>query len=182
MTDREELLGIIRSQSYEKREVILTSGLKSDFYVDCKMTTTDPRGALLVGKIIFEEIKDLNLEGVGGMTMGADPIATSVALISSIEGNPLRAFFVRKEQKKHGKKLWIEGGYGLKKGSRVAVVEDVVTTGGSTIKSVERIKEAGFVIEKIISIVDREEGGRELVQGMGYEYRSLFTKKEIVGT
>lgn len=181
MTIREELLQIVRKQSYEKRKVILSSGRESNFYIDGKMTTTHSRGAFLVGKLIFERIKNLGLDGVGGLTMGADPIATAIAIVSQIEGRPVTAFFVRKEQKKHGKQLWIEGGYGLKDGSKVAIVEDVVTTGGSTLKAIERAEEAGFVVFKVIALVDREEGGRENIERAGYRFETIFTKSDIAG-
>ncbi len=178
---KEELLKIVRKQSYEKRKVVLSSGKDSDFYIDGKMTTTNPKGAFLVGKLMFEKIKSLGLDGVGGLTMGADPIATAIALVSHIEGRPITAFFVRKEQKKHGKQLWIEGGWGLKEGSKVAIVEDVVTTGGSTLKAIEKAEEAGFVVAKVLSLVDREEGGRENLEKKGYKFESIFTKGDILG-
>ena len=181
MTAREELLNIIREKSYEKRSVVLSSGKESDFYIDGKMTTTDSRGAFLVGKLMFERIKNLGLDGVGGLTMGADPIATAIAIVSHIEGRPLTAFFVRKEQKKHGKQLWIEGGWGLKEGSKVAIVEDVITTGGSTLKAIEKAEEAGFIIAKVLALVDREEGGRETLKKKGYKFDAIFTKSDILG-
>jgi orotate phosphoribosyltransferase len=181
MTIREELLQIVRKQSYEKRKVVLSSGRESDFYIDGKMTTTNPRGAFLVGKLMFERIKNLGLDGVGGLTMGADPIATAIAIVSQIEGRPVTAFFVRKEQKKHGKQLWIEGGWGLKDGSEVAIVEDVVTTGGSTLKAIEKAEEAGFIVVKVLAFVDREEGGRENIERGGYRFETIFTKSDIAG-
>ena len=113
--------------------------------------------------------------------MGADPIATAIAIVSHIEGRPLTAFFVRKEQKKHGKQLWIEGGWGLKEGSKVTIVEDVITTGGSTLKAIERAKESGFIIVKVLALVDREEGGRETLEKKGYRFESIFTKSDILG-
>ncbi|MBU2591024.1 MAG: orotate phosphoribosyltransferase [Nitrospinota bacterium] len=180
MSIRQDLIDILKAQSYEEREVTLSSGKKSNFYFDGKMTTTDPYGAWLVGKLIFEAIRDLKPDGVGGMSIGADPITTAVTIVSHLEGQPITGFLIRKEPKKHGKRLSIEGGYNLKEGSRVVMVEDVVTTGGSTLKAIEKSEEAGFKVIKVISIVDRQEGGREAIEAAGYSFDSLFTKRDIV--
>jgi len=177
---RRDLIDLLREQSYEEREVTLASGKKSNFYFDGKMTTTNPYGAFLVGKFIFEAIRNLRPDGVGGMSIGADPITTAVTIVSHLEGQPITGFLVRKEPKKHGKRLSIEGGYGLKEGSKVVMVEDVVTTGGSTLKAIEKAEEAGFKVIKVITIVDRQEGGREAIEAAGYSFDSLFTKSDIV--
>lgn len=179
---RQDLIDLLKKQSYEEREVTLASGKKSNFYFDGKMTTTNPYGAFLVGKFIFEAIRSLTPDGVGGMSIGADPITTAVTIVSHLEGQPITGFLVRKEPKKHGKRLSIEGGYGLKEGSKVVMVEDVVTTGGSTLKAIEKAEEAGFEVIKVITIVDREEGGREAIEAAGYSFDSLFTKSDIVNS
>jgi len=179
MSIRQDLIDILREQSYEEREVTLSSGKKSNFYFDGKMTTTNPYGAWLVGKLVFEAIRNLSPDGVGGMSIGADPITTAVTIVSHLEGEPITGFLVRKEPKKHGKRLSIEGGYGLKEGSRVVMVEDVVTTGSSTLKAIEKAEEAGFEVIKVISIVDRQEGGREAIEEAGYSFDALFTKSDI---
>lgn len=180
---RDRLLQIIKEKSYEKKDVILASGKKSDFYIDCRQTTLHPEGAYLVGKILYEMIKDsgFKIEAVGGPTMGADPIATAVSVVSQLEGNPLPAFIVRKEPKKHGLGQWIEGKKNLAKGAKVAIVEDVVTTGGSSVQAVKRAEEEGLKVVAVFAVVDREEGGAEKIREAGYEFKAIFTKRDVVG-
>ncbi len=180
---RDRLLQIIKEKSYEKKEVVLASGKKSDFYIDCRQTTLHPEGAYLVGKILCAMIKEsgLQIEAVGGPTMGADPIATAISIISHLEGNPLPAFIVRKEPKKHGLGQWIEGKKNLEKGANVAIVEDVVTTGGSSLQAVKRIEEEGLKVVAVFAVVDREEGGAEKIREAGYEFKAIFTKRDVVG-
>ena len=178
---KERLKEIIRKLSYEKREVILASGRKSNFYFDGKQTTLNAEGAYLTGKLMFQEIKNYpEIKAIGGPTMGADPIAASVAVVSFIEGNPLNAFIVRKEPKKHGKMLWIEGAKNLKQGEQVAIVEDVITTGGSILKAAKVVEESGYNVGLVVVLVDREEGGRENIENAGYKFISILKKSEIV--
>jgi orotate phosphoribosyltransferase len=113
--------------------------------------------------------------------MGADPIATAVSVVSQIEGNPLPAFIVRKEPKKHGLGQWIEGKKNLASGANVAIVEDVVTTGGSSLQAVKRVEEEGLKVVAVFAMVDREEGGAEKIKGAGYEFKAIFTKRDVVG-
>jgi orotate phosphoribosyltransferase len=181
--DRDELKQIVRQVSYEEREVTLASGRKSTFYFDGKQTTLHPRGAVLVGKAFFDELKHFPgpIDGVGGLTMGADPIATALSMTSSLVGDPIPAFIIRKEPKGHGTGQWLEGRKNLVPGARVVIVEDVLTTGGSALKAVERAREEGLDVIGIISLVDREEGGREAVEEQGLALRAIFTKSEVVG-
>ena len=180
MNERLRLLQIIRERSYEEREVTLASGRKSNFYIDGKQTTLDPEGALLVGKVLSAMIKG-KAEAIGGPTLGADPIVTAVALTSYQEGNPIAAFIIRKEPKGHGKGLWIEGDKGVKKGTRVAIVEDVVTTGGSLLKAIRIAEEHGLNVVQALTLVDREEGGKEELAAAGYTLEAVFTRREIIG-
>lgn len=177
------LLKIIKEKSYEKKDVILASGRKSDFYIDCRQTTLHPEGAYLVGKIFYDMVKGLEskVEAVGGPTMGADPIATAVSIVSQIEGKPIPAFIVRKEPKKHGLGQWIEGRKNLAKSAKVVIVEDVVTTGGSSIQAVKRAEEEGLKVVAVFAVVDREEGGAEKIREAGYEFKAIFTKRDVVG-
>ena len=178
---KERLKEIIKKMSYEKREVILASGRKSNFYFDGKQTTLNAEGAYLTGKLMFEILKDFsNVKAVGGPTMGADPIATAVAIASFLDNKPLNAFIVRKEPKGHGKKLWIEGNKNLNKGDSVAILEDVITTGGSILKAIKIVEEEGFKVEAVVVLVDREEGGRENIEKAGYKLISLFKKSELL--
>jgi len=178
---RARLLEIIREKSYEKGEVTLTSGKRSDFYVDGKQTTLDSEGAYLVGKLFYEMIKKskIPVEAVGGPTLGADPIVTAISIMSYLEGSPIPGFIIRKEPKKHGKALWIEGDKSLTPGTRVAIIEDVVTTGGSMLKAIEVAKAQGLEIVQVLALVDREEGGRENLAKEGYALESIFTKTDI---
>ena len=179
MDDRARLLQIIRERSYEEREVTLASGRKSNFYIDGKQTTLDPEGAYLVGKVFYAMIKG-KAEAIGGPTLGADPIVTAVALTSHQEGNAIAAFIIRKEPKGHGKGLWIEGDKAVKKGTRVAIVEDVVTTGGSLLKAIKIAEEHGLKVVQALTLVDREEGGKEELAAAGYTLEAVFTRGEII--
>ena len=182
MSDKERLKQIIRELSYEKRKVILASGRESDFYFDGKQTTLHREGGLLVGKLFYEAIKDLpEIDGVGGITLGADPIATATSIAAYLDGRPMHAFIIRKEPKGHGTGQWLEGRKNLPPGSKVVIVEDVVTTGGSSMKAVNRAKEEGLEVLGIVALVDREEGGRENIEAEGYWLRSIFTKSEVIG-
>ncbi len=141
--ERDRLLQILKEKSYEKREVTLASGKKSDFYVDCKQTTLDAEGAYLTGKLMYEIIAGMSekVSGVGGLTLGADPIATAVSIASFEAKNPIPAFIIRKEPKGHGTGQWLEGTKTLEAGSNVVILEDVVTTGGSSLEAVKRAEE-----------------------------------------
>ncbi|RNC67851.1 MAG: orotate phosphoribosyltransferase [Desulfuromonadales bacterium] len=181
MTDKQRLKEIILELSYEKRKVILASGRESDFYFDGKQTTLHAEGGLLVGKLFYDAIRDVdNVHGVGGITLGADPIATATSIAAYLDGRPMHAFIIRKEPKGHGTGQWLEGRKNLPPGSRVVIVEDVVTTGGSSMKAVRRAEEEGLVVLGVVALVDREEGGRENIEHEGVWLRSIFTKSELV--
>ena len=183
MSVKEELKVIIRELSYEEREVTLASGRKSNFYFDGKQTTLHSRGGLLVGQAFWEEVKQFGetIDGVGGLTLGADPIATATSIAAQLEGVNVHAFIIRKEPKGHGTGQWLEGRKNLPPGSKVVIVEDVTTTGGSSMKAVERAKAEGLEVVGIITLVDREEGAREAIEGAGQVLRTVFTKSEVVG-
>jgi orotate phosphoribosyltransferase len=183
MSIKDELKPIILEMSYEQREVTLASGRKSNFYFDGKQTTLHAKGGLLVGKAFWEEVKKFEgpIDGVGGLTLGADPIATATSIAADLEGESVHAFIIRKEPKGHGTGQWLEGRKNLPPGSRVVIVEDVTTTGGSSIQAVERAQEEGLVVLGIVTLVDREEGARENIEAKGQVLRSVFTRTEIVG-
>ena len=181
MSEKEKLKKIIIELSYEKRNVTLASGRQSDFYFDGKQTTLHPEGGFLTGKLFFDSIKDVEgVEGVGGLTLGADPIATATSIASFLAGKPVPGFIIRKEPKGHGTGAWLEGRKNLKPGARVVIVEDVVTSGGSSIKAIKRAEEEGLVVLGVVTLVDREEGGRENIEAEGYWMKSIFTKAEIL--
>ncbi len=183
MAVKDELKAIIRELSYEEREVTLASGRKSNFYFDGKQTTLHARGGLLVGKAFWDEVKQFGgqIDGVGGLTMGADPIATATSIAAQLDGQDVHAFIIRKEPKGHGTGQWLEGRKNLPEGSRVVIVEDVTTTGGSSLKAVERAQEEGLDVAGIVTLVDREEGAREAIEGAGQILRAVFTRAEVVG-
>jgi len=181
--ERDELMAIVRELSYEEREVTLASGRKSNFYFDGKQTTLHAKGGLLVGKAFWKEVKVFAgpIHGVGGLTLGADPIATATSIAAQLEGADVHAFIIRKEPKGHGTGQWLEGRKNLPKGSRVVIVEDVTTTGGSSMKAVERAREEGLEVVGIVTLVDREEGARDNIEGEGMALRAVFTRTQVVG-
>ncbi|MFC1896750.1 orotate phosphoribosyltransferase [Thermodesulfobacteriota bacterium] len=156
----------------------LVSGKLSDFYVDCKPTIMHPRGMFLVGNLVLDAIDPLKPHGVGGVTFGADPIAMATAFASELRGSPVKAFSIRKEQKDHGTTKWIEGD--MHPGERVAIVDDVVTTGGSTIRAVQRARSGGLEVVKVVILVDRQEGGMEKIREQVADVSSIVTRKELV--
>ena len=180
---RDRLLELLREKSYERGRFVLSSGRESDMYVDGKQTTLHAEGSYLVGKILYDMIRgsDFSIEGVGGLTLGADPIVTAVSLISYLEGNPVQAFIIRKEPKTHGKSVWVEGAKNLNKGAKVAIIDDVVTTAGSTLKAIRRAEEEGFQVVMVMALVDRDEGGRENLMEEGYQLEAIYTRKDLVG-
>jgi orotate phosphoribosyltransferase len=180
-SDRDKLFTLLFQRSFrysEEPTFKLTSGQMSSFYIDCKKVSLDPEGAFLIGQQIFDRIQQLPVDGVGGMTLGADPIATAVSIVSLLKNKPIPAFIVRKEPKGHGSEQQIEGD--LKSGARLVVVEDVVTTGGSTLRTLEVLRKAGHTILKVIALIDRKEGGRERITGEGAGFESLFTIDDFV--
>jgi orotate phosphoribosyltransferase len=164
--ERDRLLTLLRERAYEKREVVLASGRRSNFYIDCRRVVMTAEGHFLVGWLLGRLIHEHCPEAVavGGMSLGADPLASAVSLMSYLGGSPLDAFYVRKEAKKHGTAQFIEGAAALPKGAKVVVVEDVVTTGGSSLLAVDRAREAGLDPVRILALVDRCEGGREAIE------------------
>jgi len=172
---RQELLQLLKEKSYKYRPeqpFKLASGRESPYYVDCRPTTHNARGLALIGEIVFGMVKDLEVQAVGGLTMGADPIAHAVALTSYLKGRPLNAFSVRKSSKEHGTGGVVVGD--AKPGDKVVIVEDVITTGGSTIQAISAAREFGLKVVKVLVLVDREEGGREAVENLGLPVEAVF--------
>ena len=177
---KDELRKLLTEKSFKYSEepiFSLASGRKSQFYIDCKMTTLFSKGQVLIGTIVYELMQNLNIRGIGGLTLGADPIAQATAMIAGQKGIDLVSFVIRKEAKKHGLMKWIEGD--VQSGDRVVIIDDVITTGGSAIQAIEKAEESGLDIVKVIVLVDREEGGRENINKKGYEVESIFTKSEL---
>ena len=184
--NRTRLLEILTHLSYQQREVTLASGKKSNFYIDCKQTTLSAEGQILVGRLLYAKIREyqqgqgISLAGVGGLTLGADPIATAISITSALAGNPIDAFIVRKEPKGHGTGAWLEGCDRFVEGSEVIVVEDVATTGGSALKAVRRVRDAGYKVRLVLGLVDRLEGGRAAIEAEDLEFFSLFDRNDFM--
>ncbi len=179
--ERERLREMIKERSLRVAEepiFKLSSGKVSRFYVDLKRVTFDPEGAYLVGKLMYRLIAEFSPTAVGGLTLGADPIAYAVSFVSYMDSSPIKPFVVRKEPKGHGTGRQIEGI--LTEGERVAVVEDVVTTAGSSLRAVRACRSAGLEVVGVFAVVDREEGGRENVEKEGLALYSLFRLSELL--
>lgn len=178
---KEELIKFLCEKSVKTSDepvFRLVSGKLSDFYVNCKPTTLSPRGMYLIGNMVFDAIRDVNPRGVGGLTFGADPIAMATAFVSEIKGQPVNAFSIRKIKKDHGISKWIEGD--LHKGDRVVIIDDVATTGGSTISAIERAREEGMEVVRVVVLVDRQEGGMENIRQHIKDAVALVTREELV--
>jgi len=173
------LITTLREHALVIGEVTLTSGRTAQYYVDVKRAILLPAGFNALAELVAEEAKRLGATAVGGTTMGADPIASAVSLTSFLADRPIPAFYVRKEPKGHGTQQWVEGRKGIPDGSRVCVVEDVVTTGGSTLRAVERCRAEGLDVRGVVALVDRQEGGREAVEAAGMKLRSLFLRSDF---
>ena len=179
---RARLAEIIRKRSFGRGEITLASGRKSDFYFNLKPTMLDPEGAALLAELTFDALKDDGLDYIGGLEMGAVPLAGAIAQLSWIKGHPIPAFFVRKKPKEHGARLSVEGlakGESLQ-GKRVVIVEDVTTTGGSALKAVEAVREAGAEVALVLTMVDRDEGASETFAQAGLAFRSLYKAGEFL--
>jgi orotate phosphoribosyltransferase len=178
---KQELIEIVcrKSFKYSDQPVFrLVSGKMSRFYVNCKPTTLSPRGMYLVGHLVFDALKDLNLDGVGGLTFGADPIAVATAFVSELKASPLKAFSIRKTQKDHGIIKWVEGD--LKAGDKVAILEDVVTSGGSTIQAIERAQSEGLNVIKVVTLIDRQEKGMEAIRKKIANASAIISRDELM--
>ncbi|RLD99136.1 MAG: orotate phosphoribosyltransferase [Aquificota bacterium] len=179
---REKLLALLVEKSFHydpSRPFKLRSGKMSDVYIDAKAVTLTAQGMPLVGEAVWEKIATLEAQAIGGLTLGADPIAYAAALFAALtRKGKLDVFIVRKEAKAHGTGKGIEGP--VAPGKRVIVVDDVVTTGGATLTAIERVLEAGMEILKVVPLVDRQEGGREAIEALGLEYDPVFTKEELL--
>ncbi len=173
---KEELLVLIKNKAMIKGERKLASGKTSDFYIDGKQVTLDAQGIFLAGKLILNMIHGTDADAVGGPTMGADPLAAAVSLLSSQSGHPLKAFIVRKASKEHGTQKMIEGP-DLVEGDRVVMLEDVITTGGSVLKAIEEVEKKKAKVVKVICLVDRDQGADQLLAD--YNYSPIFNLVDL---
>ncbi len=172
------LANLLLDKSYIPGQVTLTSGRTSDYYFDCKQTALHPEGGYLLGLMLLERLKP-SVQAVGGMTLGADPLVSAVSVLSHVKNRPLPGFIVRKNPKGHGTNQYLEGLANIPSGTTVAVLEDVVTSGGSVLKACERTFQAGLHIEQVVAILDRQEGGAQALAEQGYTLESVFTKESL---
>jgi orotate phosphoribosyltransferase len=178
---KHRLAEIILERSFQYSDdppFTLASGKTSNYYINCKTTTMDPEGMYLIGNILFEMLVDADVSAAGGLTLGADPIANALSLISYQKKKPIKSFVVRKDAKNHGTKSGIEGN--IIPGERVAIIDDVITTGGSTITAIETAREAGLKVDRVIALVDREEGGRENIKKYVERVDAILTRSAIM--
>ena len=173
---KDELLYLLKTDAYKKGEFKLSSGKTSEHYVNCKPVTLTGRGLTLASMLMLDEVKT---PVVAGLTLGADPLVSGVAVCSALDQRLVNALIVRKEPKGHGTKAWIEGPE-FKEGTKVTVLEDVVTSGGSAIKAAEKLRDAGYIVDRVVTIVDRHEGGEEAMKAAKLELKSLFLLEDIV--
>jgi len=179
MDHRQRLKQLLREKSLVRGSIVLSSGQISDYYLDCKLTTLNPEGALLTGYCILELLDSMKVtaDAIGGLSMGADPIVSATAVVSQLEHRPLPGFLIRKERKKHGRHKQVEGIEIIS--GRVVIVDEVCTTGASTQEAIDLAESEGHRIVAVISLVDREEGGSEKL-ALRYNYHSVFTARELL--
>jgi orotate phosphoribosyltransferase len=180
MTTHDRLLSILAERSARRGQFTLASGRQSTLYIDARLTTMSPDGLALIGPLALAALRDTgwSVDAVGGLTLGADPISYAVAYASAAGDAPIRAFTVRKEAKSYGAGRLIEGPF--RTGDRVAVIEDVITTGGSALRAVDAVRQAGGSVAGVLALVDREEGGREALESAGLSVLALTRASDIV--
>src|ERR687886_1590955 len=176
-SQRQLLLDLFCQQAYKEGDFVLSSGQRSSYYINGKQVTLHPQGALAIGRLLLS-LLPLDTEAVAGLTLGADPIVSAVSVVSALENRPIPALIIRKEAKGHGTMAYIEGP-SLPAGAKVVVLEDVVTTGQSAMKAVERLRSAGYSVDRVIALVDRQQGGAELYQESGLDFQAVFSIKDI---
>lgn len=181
MSALSQLIELLTKRSFERRNIVLASGRESDFFIDCKQTILTAQGHALVGELMYDALAQLGeVDAVAGVELGGCPLASAVSLVSYHKGQPLPALYVRKERKDHGTTKRIEGDKALRQGMRVALLEDVVTTGGSSLKALEVLREAGCAVAGIVAVVDRLEGGAEAIAAAGVPLISLCTRDHFI--
>jgi orotate phosphoribosyltransferase len=176
-TLRQKLLNLFCQLAYQEGDFVLSSGQRSSYYINGKQVTLHPQGALAIGRLILH-ILPVDTQAVAGLTLGADPIVSAVSVVSVYENRPIPALIIRKEAKGHGTMAYIEGPT-LPTGAKVVVLEDVVTTGQSALKAVERLQAAGYTVDRVISLIDRLQGGAELYKSAGLQFDALFSIQDL---
>ena len=180
MTDYSALVTLLAERSARRGHFTLASGKQSDFYIDARLTTMSPEGLSIIGSLALSTLRESGwkVDAIGGLTLGADPISYAISYASAASDHPLRAFTVRKEPKAHGTGKLLEGP--IREGDRVAVIEDVITTGGSALRAIEAVRSAKASVAGVLALVDREEGGRQAIEKAGVSVISLVTANQII--
>jgi len=180
MTDHSVLVTLLAERSTRRGKFTLASGKQSEYYIDARLTTMSPEGLSVIGRLGLETLRQSGwvIDAIGGLTLGADPISYAISYASAASDRPLRAFTVRKETKAHGTGKLIEGPF--REGDHVAVIEDVITTGGSALRAIEAIRAARGTVEGVLALVDREEGGRQAIESSGVSIISLVSASQII--
>ncbi len=177
---RGRLLELLRERAFERKRVVLASGRESDFFIDCKQAVLTAEGHVLVGEVMLDAMAAFGAcVAVAGVELGGCPLASAVAMTSFARGAPLDAVYVRKDAKDHGSRRLLEGSSRLPPGARLTLLEDVVTTGGSTLRAAEKLREAGYDVAGVVALVDRHEGGREAIEACGLKLVALFKRDDF---
>ena len=174
---RQRLLDLFCQLAYQEGDFVLSSGARSSYYINGKQVTLHPQGALAIGRILLNMLPS-NTQAVAGLTLGADPVVSAVSIVSALENSPIPALIVRKEAKGHGTKAYVEGP-NLPERAEIAVLEDVVTTGKSAMKAVTRLRDAGYTVNQVISLIDRKQGGEEYYQSVDLQFQAVFSITDI---
>lgn len=177
---KQRLAQLLIEKSYREGDFVLASGRRSDYYFDCRVTALHPEGSWLIGTLFHKLLADMPIKGVAGMSLGADPLVSATTVISHEMGRPLAGLLVRKQAKGHGTGQFVEGLGNFQPGDSVAMLEDVVTTGGSVLTACERVRDAGLKIIAVCVILDRQEGGRERLAEAGFDMQAIFTREALV--
>ena len=182
MTDeRARLLELLRDRSFARKKVILASGRESDFFIDCKQTVLTAEGHALAGSLMLDAaLAAGSFDAIAGVELGGCPLASAASMTSFQRGNPKDAVYVRKDAKDHGSKRLLEGDTGLAPNASIVILEDVTTTGGSTLKAVEKLRAAGYHVAGVITLVDRLEGGREAIEAAGLPFTAIYTRRDFI--
>jgi orotate phosphoribosyltransferase len=180
-TARERLVELLRVRSFERKRVVLASGRESDFFIDCKQAALTAEGHALVGELMLGALDALpRCEAVAGVELGGCPLASAVSMASFAHGQPRDALYVRKDAKDHGSKKLVEGDKSIRPGLPVVILEDVITTGGSTLKAVEKLRAVGVDVVGVVALVDRLEGGAEAIRAAGLPLVSICSRRDFI--
>jgi orotate phosphoribosyltransferase len=178
---RARLLELLRDRSFARKKVTLASGKESDFFIDCKQTVLTAEGHTLVGGLMLDAaLAAGSFDAIAGVELGGCPLASAASLTSFLRGTPKDAVYVRKDVKDHGSKRTLEGDTRLAPGASLVILEDVTTTGGSTLKAVEKLRAAGYKVESVVTLVDRLEGGREAIEAAGLRLTAIYTRRDFI--